>query len=152
MIVKGDGSLIPDTEAIHKPVETVLSGPAASAIGGRFLSGQGNALVIDVGGTTTDMALVDDFKMTISEDGARVGMFETAVKAARIRTAGIGGDSRISIDAGGTVRVGPERVVPLSRLAARFPTGRKRNWRFEKKAGARPTIFRPRILVFIQRK
>ena len=121
MIVKGDGSLIPATEAIHKPVETVLSGPAASAIGGRFLSGQGNALVIDVGGTTTDMALVDDFKMTISEDGARVGMFETAVKAARIRTAAIGGDSRISIDSGGPVRVGPERVVPLSRLAARYP-------------------------------
>jgi N-methylhydantoinase A/oxoprolinase/acetone carboxylase beta subunit len=121
MIVKGDGSLIPATEAIHKPVETVLSGPAASAIGGRFLSGQGNALVIDVGGTTTDLALVDDFKMTISEDGARVGMFETAVKAARIRTAGLGGDSRISIDSGGTVRVGPERVVPLSRLAALYP-------------------------------
>jgi len=51
MIVKGDGSLIPYTEAIHKPVETVLSGPAASAIGGRFLSGQGSALVIDMGGT-----------------------------------------------------------------------------------------------------
>ena len=121
MIVKGDGSLIPATDAIHKPVETVLSGPAASAIGGRFLSGQGNALVIDVGGTTTDLALVDDFKVTISEDGARVGMFETAVQAARIRTAGLGGDSRISIDNGGTVRVGPERVVPLSRLAAGFP-------------------------------
>jgi N-methylhydantoinase A/oxoprolinase/acetone carboxylase beta subunit len=121
MIVKGDGSLIPATEAIHKPVETVLSGPAASAIGGRFLSGQGNALVIDVGGTTTDMALVDDFKVTISEDGARVGAFETAVKAARIRTSGIGGDSRISIDSGGAVRVGPERVVPLSRLAALYP-------------------------------
>ena len=92
MIVKGDGSLMPDREAICKPVETVLSGPAARAIGGRFLSGQGHALVIDVGGTTTDMALVDDFKMTISEDGARVGRFETAVKAARIRTAGMGGD------------------------------------------------------------
>ena len=125
MIVKGDGSLIPATEALHKPVETVLSGPAASAIGGRFLSGQGNALVIDVGGTTTDLALVDDFKVTISEDGARVGKFETAVKAARIRTAGIGGDSRIAIGTDGTVRVGPERVVPLSRLAAGFPEVKK---------------------------
>jgi len=121
MIVKGDGSLIPATEAIHKPVETVLSGPAASAIGGRFLSGQGNALVIDVGGTTTDLALVDNFKVTISEDGARVGMFETAVQAARIRTAGLGGDSRIAICTDGTVRVGPERVVPLARLAAEYP-------------------------------
>ena len=121
MIVKGDGSLVPYTEAIHKPVETVLSGPAASAIGGRFLSGQGSALVIDIGGTTTDLALIDNFRMSISEDGARVGMFETAVRAARIRTASIGGDSRISFERGGHVRVGPERVVPLARLAARFP-------------------------------
>jgi N-methylhydantoinase A/oxoprolinase/acetone carboxylase beta subunit len=121
MIVKGDGSLISAVEAIDKPVETVLSGPAASAIGGRFLSGQGNALVIDVGGTTTDMALVDNFTVTITEDGARVGRFETAVKAARIRTTGLGGDSRIAIDTDSRVRVGPERVVPLSRLAAEFP-------------------------------
>jgi N-methylhydantoinase A/oxoprolinase/acetone carboxylase beta subunit len=121
MIVKGDGSLIPYTVAVQRPVETVLSGPAASAIGGRFLSGQGSALVIDVGGTTTDLALMDDFKMTISEDGARVGAFETSVKAARIRTAGIGCDSRICFESGGNIRVGPKRVVPLSRLASRFP-------------------------------
>jgi N-methylhydantoinase A/oxoprolinase/acetone carboxylase beta subunit len=125
MIVKGDGSLMTDKEAIYRPLETVLSGPAASAIGGRFLSGQGNALVIDVGGTTTDMALVDDFMVTISEDGARVGAFDTAVKAARIRTAGIGGDSRISVDTGGEVTVGPQRVVPLSRLAASYPQVKK---------------------------
>ena len=125
MIVKGDGSLMPDSEAIYKPVETVLSGPAASAIGGRFLSGQGDALVIDVGGTTTDMALIDDFKVTISENGARVGAFETAVKAARIQTAGLGGDSRISMNSGGAIEVGPERVVPLSRLAAKYPRVKK---------------------------
>jgi N-methylhydantoinase A/oxoprolinase/acetone carboxylase beta subunit len=120
MIVKGDGSLMPYPDAVHKPVETVLSGPAASAIGGRFLSGHGSALVIDVGGTTTDMALMNNFKMTISEDGARVGNFETAVKAARIRTTAIGCDSRIIFEAGGNVQVGPERVVPLALLAARF--------------------------------
>ncbi len=121
MIVKGDGSLMPYKEAVHKPVETVLSGPAASAIGGRFLSGHGSALVIDVGGTTTDMALLDNFKMTISEGGARVGTFETAVEAARIRTAAMGCDSRITFDVGDKVQVGPERVVPLALLAARFP-------------------------------
>lgn len=121
MIVKGDGSLISAAEAIDKPVETVLSGPAASAIGGRFLAQQGNALVIDVGGTTTDMALVENSRVTISEDGARVGMFKTAVKAARIRSAGLGGDSRITIETDCAVRLGPERVVPLSRLGAEFP-------------------------------
>jgi N-methylhydantoinase A/oxoprolinase/acetone carboxylase beta subunit len=121
MIVKGDGSLMPYQDAVHKPVETVMSGPAASAIGGRFLSGHGSALVIDVGGTTTDMALMDNFKMTLSEDGARVGAFETAVEAARIRTTALGCDSRITFKAGETVQVGPDRVVPLALLAARFP-------------------------------
>lgn len=133
MIVKGDGSLVSDAEAIFRPVETVLSGPAASAIGGRFLSGQGNALVIDVGGTTTDLALIDDAKVTLSEKGARVGGFETAVKAARIRTAAMGGDSRIFIDTDGGVRVGPQRVVPLSRLATRFPRVKNEIAALEKK-------------------
>jgi N-methylhydantoinase A/oxoprolinase/acetone carboxylase beta subunit len=133
MIVKGDGSLMPYADAIHKPVETVLSGPAASAIGGRFLSGHGNALVIDVGGTTTDMALLDHFKMTISEDGARVGTFETAVEAARIRTTALGCDSRIRFNAGDRVQVGPERVVPLALLAARFPRVEKEICRLKKK-------------------
>ena len=141
MIVKGDGSLIPYKEAASKPVETVLSGPAASAIGGRFLSGEGSALVIDVGGTTTDLALMDNFKITISEDGAGVGTFETAVKAARIRTAGIGCDSRIGFKSGENVQVGPERVVPLSRLASSFPQVEKEICRLKKKAelDRRPT-------------
>jgi len=133
MIVKGDGSLIPYREAVFKPVDTVLSGPAASAIGGRFLSGHGSALVIDMGGTTTDLALMDNFKVTISENGARVGTFETAVKAARIRTAGIGCDSRIVFESGGAVKVGSEQVVPLSRLASRFPRVEQEIERLKKK-------------------
>lgn len=133
MIVKGDGSLMPYTEAVHKPVETIISGPAASAIGGRFLSGCGNALVIDVGGTTTDMALINNFEITISEEGARVGEIETAVKAARIRTIGLGCDSRISFGPGSQVQVGPERVVPLSRLASRFPRVKKEILNLKKK-------------------
>ena len=122
MIVKGDGSLMPYQEAVYRPVETILSGPAASAIGGRFLSKKGSALVIDIGGTTTDMVIMDDFQVAISEEGARVGALETSVKAARIRTIGLGCDSRITFQSEGEVQVGPDRVVPLSRLAAEFPS------------------------------
>ncbi|MFP4194194.1 MAG: hydantoinase/oxoprolinase N-terminal domain-containing protein, partial [Desulfosalsimonas sp.] len=121
MIVKGDGSLMPYTEAAAKPVETVMSGPAASAIGGLFFSGRSNALMIDVGGTTTDMAFIEEGQVTVSDSGARVGEIETAVRAARIRTACVGCDSRISFARGGHVQVGPDRVVPLCRLAARYP-------------------------------
>ncbi|MGM0451693.1 MAG: hydantoinase/oxoprolinase N-terminal domain-containing protein [Thermodesulfobacteriota bacterium] len=121
MIVKGDGSLMPYTDAEEKPVETILSGPAASSIGGLFFSRQSNALMIDVGGTTTDMAFIEEGQVTVSDSGARVGEIETAVKAARIRTACVGCDSRISFVKGGKTEVGPDRVVPLSRLAAQYP-------------------------------
>lgn len=118
MIVKGDGSLMPHTVATQKPVETVLSGPAASAIGGRFLSGHDSAVVIDVGGTTTDIAFIENGQMAVSDQGARVGPVETAVKAVRIRTACLGCDSCITLGKGRTIQIGPERVVPLCRLAS----------------------------------
>ncbi len=121
MIVRGDGSLMPYSMAVKKPVETILSGPAASAIGGRFLSEYRDALVIDIGGTTTDIAVIENSQIAIAEEGARVGEIETAVKAARIRTIGLGGDSRISFGPDGRLHVGPARVVPLSYLAARVP-------------------------------
>ncbi len=117
MIVRGDGTLMPYTEAVKKPVETVLSGPAASAIGGRFLSNNGSSLVIDVGSTTTDMALVKDSRVVISEEGAKVGETETAVEAAKIRTISVGCDSRIAYDDKKELVIGPDRVRALSQMA-----------------------------------
>ena len=133
MIVRGDGSLMPYAMAVKKPIETILSGPAASAIGGRFLSGYANALVIDIGGTTTDIAVIEDSQIAITEEGARVGEIETAVKAAHIRTIGLGGDSRISFGLDGGFTVGPVRVVPLSYLAAKFPGVEKELLRLKNK-------------------
>jgi len=121
MVVKGDGSLIPHTVAAHRPVETVLSGPAASTIGGKFLSGERNALVIDMGGTTTDIALLEEGRVAIADEGPSVGPVKTAVKAAKIRTAVVGCDSKISAGTDNDIAIGPERVVPLSRLASDFP-------------------------------
>lgn len=125
MIVKGDGSLMPDEMAAQKPVETILSGPAASVIGGKFLSAYRDAVVIDIGGTTTDIALIEDSQIAITEDGARVGGMETAVRAAHVRTIGLGGDSRISFHPNGRITIGPDRVVPLAYLAAKFPSVEK---------------------------
>lgn len=56
MIVRGDGSLMDAAYAAERPVETVLSGPAASVTGAQFLSGLRDGLVVDMGGTTTDIA------------------------------------------------------------------------------------------------
>ena len=117
MVVRGDGTLMSDEFAARTPVETIHSGPAASAIGARFLSGEDNALVIDIGGTTTDYALVMDGQVQITEEGASVSGYKTAVKAARLLSIGIGGDSHIRVNNDRQLLVGPERVVPLSYLA-----------------------------------
>ncbi|MFO8054522.1 MAG: hydantoinase/oxoprolinase family protein [Bacteroidales bacterium] len=121
MIVRGDGTLMPYKEALQKPVETVLSGPAASAIGARFLSGETRSLVIDMGSTTTDMVIMENSGVMVSENGAKIGDTETAVEAARIRTISLGCDSRISIDEKTKVHVGPERVRALSQVSLYYP-------------------------------
>ena len=126
MVVRGDGTLMNDEFAAQSPVETIHSGPAASAIGGRFLSGENQALVLDVGGTTTDLALIKDGKVTVSETGASVSGYQTAVKAANLFSIGLGGDSHITLERGNEIAIGPERVVPLAYLAHMHKNVRER--------------------------
>jgi N-methylhydantoinase A/oxoprolinase/acetone carboxylase beta subunit len=115
--VRGDGTLMSDEFAAGTPVETIHSGPAASAIGGRFLSHLDDALVVDIGGTTTDIALIQAGEVTVTEEGASVGDYKTAVKAANLLSIALGGDSHISLGRDKELNIGPERVVPLSHLA-----------------------------------
>lgn len=121
MVVRGDGTLMSDEFAARTPVETIHSGPAASAIGGRFLSRLDDALVIDIGGTTTDIALIQGGHVSVSEEGATVGDYKTAVRAANILSIALGGDSHIRLTREKKLVIGPERVVPLSLLAHQFP-------------------------------
>ncbi len=126
MVVRGDGTLMGAEFASQTPVETIHSGPAASAIGGRFLSTLDDALVVDIGGTTTDLALIEGGQVTVTEDGAMVGEYKTAVKAANLLSIALGGDSHISANKDRSVSVGPERVTPLSYLAHEYPAVAKR--------------------------
>ncbi|MFW6082458.1 MAG: hydantoinase/oxoprolinase N-terminal domain-containing protein, partial [Chloroflexota bacterium] len=121
MMVRGDGTLMSDEFASRTPVETIHSGPAASAIGGRFLTGLDDALVLDVGGTTTDLALITDGEVTVSEEGATVGDYETAVSAADLFSVALGGDSHIRLSREKRIALGPERVLPLAHLAVNHP-------------------------------
>lgn len=121
MIVKGDGTLMSVEMSIDRPIDTILSGPAASILGARFLANMENALIVDMGGTTTDMALLIDGRVAINPHGAQVGKWKTHVEAAKVRTTGLGGDSLISMDEEGHFSIGPRRVIPLCLLAERFP-------------------------------
>ena len=120
MVVKGDGSLVSAEFALNRPVETILSGPAASVVGARHLSGEGDVLVSDMGGTTTDVALLRDGRPILDRNGATVGGWKTMVEAVAVHTFGLGGDSEIRRE-GNRLEVGPRRLVPLSLLAREHP-------------------------------
>lgn len=120
MVVKGDGSLMSCELAMQRPVETILSGPAASVAGARFLTEIKDALVVDMGGTTTDTATLKGGQVTVSEQGATVGGIHTHVRALDIRTAGLGGDSLIGFEKN-VFTIGPRRVAPLCWLGAQTP-------------------------------
>ena len=119
MVVRGDGALVSAALAREKPIETILSGPAASIAGACWLSGEREALVSDIGGTTTDVCLLRDGRPAIDPEGARVGAFRTMVEAVAMRTTGLGGDSEVHLEEGldGGLKLGPRRLVPVSLLA-----------------------------------
>ncbi|MBW2249583.1 MAG: DUF1638 domain-containing protein [Deltaproteobacteria bacterium] len=120
VVVKGDGTLMSSTMAKQHPVETILSGPAASVAGARHLTGIKDALVVDMGGTTTDTAALTDNSVSLNEKGSNIGGHRTHVKALEIRTAGLGGDSLIGFEKGEFL-IGPKRVAPVAWLGQMYP-------------------------------
>ncbi|WP_299651136.1 hydantoinase/oxoprolinase family protein [uncultured Tateyamaria sp.] len=124
MVVRGDGALMSSAQARGRPIETILSGPAASIVGARWLTGADHALVSDIGGTTTDVAVLRGGRPVIDPHGARVGPHRTMVEAVAMRTTGLGGDSEVHFVAEGLrggVTLGPRRVLPVSLLAHEVP-------------------------------
>ncbi len=121
MITKGDGSLARAASVAQRPIETVLSGPAASLVGAATLSGLNDFILSDMGGTTTDLGVLEKGRPQVNEQGADVGGWRTMVQAIDVRTIGLGGDSEVSFDIKGTPKVGPRRSVPVSLIAERFP-------------------------------
>ncbi len=120
MVVKGDGSLVSAAIARQRPVETILSGPAASTVGARHLSGESHAVVVDIGGTTTDIGILRDGWPALTEHGAHVAGLPTMVAAIDAHTYGLGGDSEVHYDSA-ALRLGPQRAVPLCLLAREYP-------------------------------
>ncbi len=119
MVVKGDGSMISAEVAIDRPVETILSGPAASIVGACTLAESEVGVVADIGGTTTDIAVLHQGAPAITRHGAQVGGFRTFVEAVDIHTSGIGGDSQVRLDK--ELRIGPNRCVPVSAICQQWP-------------------------------
>ena len=121
-IMSSGGSLMSAAFTGRHPVETILCGPAASVAGGRALTAAQHAIVVDMGGTTTDIALIRDSIPVKASQGVRIGRWHTATKGVFVHTLGLGGDSAIRFDwRAQRFSLGPERVVPLCSAAARWP-------------------------------
>lgn len=124
MMVRGDGALISSEEAGRRPIETILSGPAASIVGARQLTGFANAIVSDIGGTTTDIAVLEGGQPRLDPDGATIGGYRTMVEAVAMRTYGLGGDSEVRLEEDALdpqIILGPRRSVPISLAGHLFP-------------------------------
>ncbi len=119
-MLRCDGSVVSMHEAMKKPIESVFSGPAASLLGASYLSGHETCSVIDVGGTSTDVSMIYKGLPYLSETGAVVGGWQTRVRALRMETSAMGGDSHIWVQ-GSNINIGPGRVIPLCRAAVLYP-------------------------------
>ena len=114
LVVKSDGTLAKSEEVKEKPIETIFSGPAASAIGARWLSGRDDGVVIDIGGTTVDVAVLRKGLPALAKSGVSVGKWDTKVRSMDLRSIGLGGDSQIDLDNEGNFTFGPNTARPLA--------------------------------------
>ena len=122
MVVRGDGSMMSESEARRRPVETIMSGPSASMVGAMRMTGVMDAIVMDMGGTTTDIGIIRNGRPRLDPEGAIIGGVRTRIKAAKISTSGIGGDSRVFINAAeNRIILGSLRVMPICRASEIWP-------------------------------
>jgi len=122
-ILKADGGTMPLAGSRKVPVETILSGPAASVMGIMALCDiQEDSIILDIGGTTTDIAVFADGAPVIENEGMTVGSYPTLVRSLKLRPIGIGGDSALHVSSQ-QVRVGPDRKGPSLATCPQYPQG-----------------------------
>ncbi|MDP3767791.1 MAG: hydantoinase/oxoprolinase family protein, partial [Dehalococcoidia bacterium] len=109
-IMQSHGGVAPIPEAVRSAVGAVLSGPAGGAVGGRYCSrllGEGDVITFDMGGTSTDIAVLRGGEPQLSS-GRRIGPAIIAVPSLDIHSLGAGGGSIGRVGGDGILRVGPE--------------------------------------------
>jgi N-methylhydantoinase A/oxoprolinase/acetone carboxylase beta subunit len=113
-LIRGDGTADILTQAVARAAETVASGPAATAYFGAKSTAAKLAMVVDIGGTTTDITFIRNGKPVISTEGSLIDRWQTHIDAVDMHTVGIGGDSLARLDRSGRLTIGPLRVQPLA--------------------------------------
>lgn len=121
-ILKADGGTLSLAASRRRPVETVITGPAASILGARALGDITQpAVTLDIGGTTTDIALWRGGRPLFAAKGVHIGSSMTQVRSFLTRSIGLGGDSWIRREKGRYL-IGPERKGLPAALGGPYPT------------------------------
>ncbi|MFC4063243.1 hydantoinase/oxoprolinase family protein [Planomonospora corallina] len=109
LVMKSNGGVLSAAEVAHQPITTVLSGPAAGALGAALIAstaGHRSVITLDGGGTSTDVAVVVDGEPSLTTEGS-VGRYPCTIPMIDIVTVGAGGGSVAWIPPEGTLKVGP---------------------------------------------
>lgn len=121
-ILKADGGTMPLQESINFPAQTIFSGPAASVMGSIPHSKENiDTLILDIGGTTTDMAVLANKVPLLAQNGIEVANIKTMIRAIETESVGIGGDSLVEL-VNGDLKIGPERKGPAMAFGGKHPT------------------------------
>jgi N-methylhydantoinase A len=121
-ILKADGGTFEIGQSVKCPVQTILSGPAASIMGILSLTNcEQDAIALDIGGTTTDIAIFAGGIPLLEPLGVTIKGHKTLIRGLRTRSIGIGGDSRVTCEKG-VLTVGPERIGPAAAFGGPSPT------------------------------
>lgn len=109
LVMKSNGGVLSADEVARQPITTVLSGPAAGALGAAFVAargGRGSVVTLDGGGTSTDVAVVLDGEPTVTTEGT-IGRHPVKIPMIDIVTVGAGGGSIARRSPDGALKVGP---------------------------------------------
>lgn len=121
-LLKADGGNMRLESSLEFPAQTILSGPAASVMGAvAMAAGPEDALVMDIGGTTTDMAVLIGSAPLLDPLGITIGCHRTLIRSLETLSIGIGGDSTVRV-ANGRLTVGPDRSGPAIVYGGSLPT------------------------------
>lgn len=111
LVMNGNGGMVAAQNVSREAVKTVMSGPASgvmAAVATGRRAGMANLLTYDMGGTSTDVAMIKGGKAPVSNEIEVEYAMPIHVPMVDVRTVGAGGGSIARVDAGGMLRVGPE--------------------------------------------
>jgi N-methylhydantoinase A/oxoprolinase/acetone carboxylase beta subunit len=121
-LLKADGGNMRFESSIEYPAQTILSGPAASVMGAvAFGSQKEDTLVMDIGGTTTDLAVLIDRAPVLNPLGIKLANHKTLIRSLETLSIGLGGDSAVKVN-DGIISIGPERLGPAMAYGGPAPT------------------------------